>query len=364
MSAQGRSEALIPQRSAQGLPATAAAVSLPAVRPTGPQPPVVAAPCGTLSDRERLGLPDRYVEPRLAAALREAHAGTRRLGVDSLLATLGSARSTLAERIACGNALALLGDPRIRTLRPSMVDVPGARVQIGLPREEVDSVIARHHGLGLDRSWIEKECPRHEVDLAAFRLARHPVTNAEYRDFLLATGYAELPSSWDFRQFPDTRANHPVYTVSAGAADAYVRWLAQRTGRGFRLPTEAEWEWAAAGPQGLEFPWGAEFDAGLANTAETGLFTTSPVGAFVGGESVFGIADLGGNVEEYVAGDYAAYPGGRLVADHLVQIHGRYRVARGGSFARWRDLARTRRRHGHNPRSATYAMGFRVAESV
>jgi formylglycine-generating enzyme required for sulfatase activity len=53
-----------------------------------------------------------------------------------------------------------------------------------------------------------------------------------------------------------------------------------------------------------------------------------------------------------------------MVADHLVQIHGRYRVARGGGFSRFGDLARTRRRHGHNPRSATYAMGFRLAETL
>jgi formylglycine-generating enzyme required for sulfatase activity len=200
--------------------------------------------------------------------------------------------------------------------------------------------------------------------LDAFRLARFPVTNIEYRDFLLDTGHPELPSSWAFRQFPQSHANHPVYTVTAAAADAYVHWLARRTGRRFRLPTEAEWEWAAGGPQGLEFPWGDTFDADKANTAETGLFDTSPVGAFLGGESAFGIADLAGNVEEYVSGNYGPYPGGHPVADHLAQIHGEYRVARGGSFARFRDLARTRRRHGHNPRSATYAMGFRVAETV
>jgi toxoflavin biosynthesis protein ToxD len=65
-----------------------------------------------------------------------------------------------------------------------------------------------------------------------------------------------------------------------------------------------------------------------------------------------------------VADAYAPYPGGPFIEDHLAQIHGTYRVARGGSFARFRDLARTRRRHGHNPRSATYAMGFRLAETV
>jgi len=320
--------------------------------------------CGSLTDRERLGLPDRYVRPRLAAALVQAFVEQRARSVESWLDTLASVATTLAQRIASGNLLALLGDPRIDTLRPTMLDIPGGHVRIGLDPRDVGAVLNRFSGLGLDRSWIEKECPRHCVRLDAFRLARYPVTNAEYRDFLLATQHPELPSSWAFRQFPQERANHPVYTVTSASADAYVQWLSRCTGRDFRLPTESEWEWAAGGPQGLEFPWGADFDADLANTAETGLFGTSPVGAFVGGESPFGVADLAGNVEEYVAGDYAAYPGGLCIADHLVQIHGQYRVARGGSFARFRDLARTRRRHGHNPRSATYAMGFRVAESV
>jgi formylglycine-generating enzyme required for sulfatase activity len=323
-----------------------------------------ASLCGSLTDRERLGLPDRYVRGRLEPALPEAIGAWRGAQPSAWLACLADRQAPLAHRLACGQLLALTGDPRIDTLRPAMVDLPGGDITIGLPWTEVETVLGRCDGLGLDRAWIEKECPRHHVVLQPFRIARYPVTNLEYREFLLATGHAELPSSWAFRQFPQERSNHPVYTVSAAAADAYVRWLAEATGRPFRLPTEAEWEWAAAGPDGLEFPWGADFDADLANTAETGLFNTSAVGAFAGGESVFGVADLAGNVEEYVAGDYAAYPGGIEVADHLVQIHGRYRVARGGSFARFRDLARTRRRHGHNPRSATYAMGFRLAESL
>lgn len=102
----------------------------------------------------------------------------------------------------------------------------------------------------------------------------------------------------------------------------------------------------------------------LANAAETGVFISSPVGVFAGGESPFGLADMAGNVEEYLADVYAAYPGGSFVADHLAQSQGSYRVARGGSFARFRDLARTRRRHGRNPKSATYAMGFRLAENL
>ena len=320
--------------------------------------------CGSLSDRERLGLPEHHVTGRMQAAIKQAYAQFRSCAVDRLVDHMQAMSSPLAERIACGNLLCWLDDPRIDVDAPAMRQVPSGRVAIGLPAHEVDQVLRTFSGLGLERGWIEKEIPRHGLDLDAFALAVYPVTNLEYQAFLLDTGYAELPSSWAMRQFPQERANHPVYTVSADAADAYAKWLSQRTGRGFRLPSEAEWEWAAAGPDGLEFPWGQQFDADLANTAETGLFASTPVGVFVGGESPFGLADMAGNVEEYVAQAYAPYPGGPYVADHLVQIHGNYRVARGGSFARFRDLARTRRRHGHNPRSSTYAMGFRLAETL
>jgi toxoflavin biosynthesis protein ToxD len=320
--------------------------------------------CGQMDDRARMGLPSHYTAARFDDALPQAFAALRGASVADLLEVLSSPASTLCMRLASGNVLALIGDPRIKTLNPKMLDVPGGEVQIGLPSSELNAVLERFDGLGLDRSWIAKECPRHTVTLKPFRMARWPVTNAEYREFLCNTGHAELPSSWAFRQFPQERSNHPVYTVSAASADAYASWLAERTGRQFRLPTEAEWEWASAGPQGLEFPWGERFDATLANTAETGLLCSTPVGAFVGGESPFGMSDMAGNVEEYVADTYAAYPQGEFIEDHLVRMLGTYRVARGGSFARFRDLARTRRRHGQNPRSSTYAMGFRLAESL
>jgi formylglycine-generating enzyme required for sulfatase activity len=260
--------------------------------------------------------------------------------------------------------LALAGDPRLDPLEPGMIDIPGGPVEIGLPDAEIDRVTADLAHLGISRFWIAKEAPRHALRLAPYRIARFPVTNSEYRRFLAETGHPEIPTSWAFRRYPAERANHPVYTVSATAADAYAAWVASQTGRAFRLPSEAEWEYAAAGPEGRDYPWGQAFDPALANTAECGLLDTSPVGAFIGGESPFGVADMGGNVEEYVADAYAPYPGGELVNDHLVQIHGSYRIARGGGFSRFSDLARTRRRHGHNPRSATYAMGFRLAESI
>ncbi len=320
--------------------------------------------CGSMNDRERLGLPDHYVQGRLDADIANAFQSLYGLSKPSLVEKISDSSFTLAERIACGNLLALLGDPRIQIRNPTMVHIAGGDVQIGLPKDQVGDVMQRFDGLGLNRIWIDKECPQHAVHLAPYKLAVYPVTNAEYQAFLLDTGYADIPTSWDFRRYPLERANHPVYTVTPQAADAYAAWLATRTGRAFRLPTEAEWEWAAMGPCSHEFPWGAKFDADLCNTAESGLFNSTPVGVFVGGESPFGLADMAGNVEEYVSDPYQAYPEGAFVKDHLVDIHGAYRVARGGSFARFRDLARTKRRHGHNPKSPTYAMGFRLAESI
>lgn len=318
---------------------------------------------GQMSDRERLGLPDRFHETDLQRAVAHATRALRQAPIHALLAMIEGPDATLPTRIAAGNLLALAGDPRIDPYAPAMCDVPGGAAWIGLDPAQVAPTAAALADLGIDAGWIAKESPRHRVTLAPYRIARFAVTNAEYRAFLAETGHPGLPTSWAFRRYPAERANHPVYTILPADADAYAAWLAARTGRAFRLASEAEWEHAAAGPDGHAYPWGEDWDPARANTCECGLFETSPVGAFAGGLAWCGALDMGGNVEEYVADQYAPYPGGAEVADDLVHIHGRYRMARGGAFSRFRDLARTRRRHGHNPRSATYAMGFRLAES-
>ncbi|WP_217994817.1 formylglycine-generating enzyme family protein [Methylogaea oryzae] len=237
--------------------------------------------------------------------------------------------ATLVARLAAGNLLALAGDPRLRALDPPMVEIDGGTAIVGLDPARVGDVLQRYDKLGLQDTWIRKECPQHTVKLSAYRIGKYPVTNGEYRDFLLDTHYHEIPTSWSLRRYPIERANHPVYTLSAAACDAYVRWLSDKTGRRFRLPTEYEWEFAAAGRERREFPWGDAFDTERANTCETAIFDTTPVGAFPGGASPFGAHDMAGNVEEYVADVYRPYPGGAAIDDHLSQIHGEYRVARG-----------------------------------
>ena len=270
----------------------------------------------------------------------------------------------LDDRHAAGLLLGMLGDPRIDTLSPPMVDIAGGTYEMGIPVEHVDAVIERWGDLGVLAEWIMKETPRHTVEVAAFRIGLHPVTNQEFLDYVLDASPLERPSAWGHGTYPLGAANQPVYTVSPTAADAYCAWLAERTGRAFRLPTEPEWEIAASGGDTREFPWGNDLDADRANTAELGVLTTTPVGIFPRGASPFGVLDMAGNVEEYVADDYRPYPGAQVVRDDLIDTYGDdYRVARGGSFARHGDLARCARRHGWY-HSAHYAMGFRLAESV
>jgi len=328
-----------------------------------PEFSAAALACGTMTDRERLGLPDYHVRARFELEYPAAYRKMCEIGTDKIALIVERPDVPLVERLAGGNLLAMIGDPRIVAHAPNMIHIDTAKVWIGLEPGAVDSIVERYANLGLARSWIEKEAPRHQVELQSYAIGKYPVTNMEYQQFLLDSHHHGLPSSWEFRKFPQHMSNHPVYSISAESADAYCAWLSSKTGRSFRLPTEAEWEYAAAGPDCREFPWGETFEPDFANTAETGLFTSSPVGIFVNGNSPFGACDMAGNVEEYVSDAYGPYPDGTFIKDHLVEIGGNYRVARGGSFARFRDLARTRRRHGQNPRSAAYAMGFRLAES-
>lgn len=298
---------------------------------------------------------------RLAALAPDVRAllGT---SVDGLVATIEDGSTSLARRHAAGLILAVAGDPRIVPGDPAMIDVPAGDVPIGLDPAAIDDVVDTWAAVGVQRDWIAKELPRHVVHVGAFRIARYPVTNAEYLEYVLDDPTAERPTAWAHGVFPVGAANQPVYTVSPEGADRYVRWLAERTGRTFRLPTEAEWEYAATGGDGRQFPWGEEWDPARANTAEAGPLTTTPVGIHVEGRSPFGCDDMAGNVEEYVSDDYRPYPGAELVRDDLIDVHGeRYRIARGGSYARHGDLARCSRRHGWYP-ADHFAMGFRLAE--
>jgi formylglycine-generating enzyme required for sulfatase activity len=302
------------------------------------------------------------VRPGSIRPPRQEAEGLTALTPRQLAARVEDPRVAAAQRLVAGGILALTGDPRVDGDRPAACHVPGGTVEIGLGSGSVDAVVADWAHVGVEKSWIDKETPAHTVDLRDFWIGRYPVTNEEYRRFLADTGRLGRPTTWYLGAYPYDRSNHPVAGVGPEDADAYARWLAARTGHPWRLPTEAEWEHAAKGPDGREFPWGDTFDPARANTREAGIHTTTPVGAFPAGRSPFGADDMAGNVEEFTADDYRPYEGGPFVADHLVQTMDVYRIARGGSFSRFGDLTRTRRRHGAFP-GPLYPVGFRLATS-
>lgn len=324
--------------------------------------PLVGSAINASSDRRAMGYPEHYT-PTCNEAPVDVYRGLAGTSIGDLVARIEDGSVSLVERLVAGNLAATLGDTRIKTFDPQMIDIEGGFAVLGLEPARVGEVVAELADVGVLREWIEKECPAYLVTLAPYRIAKYPVTNQEYREFLAETGFGELPTSWEFGRYPHEKANHPVYSVTERAADEYASWLSAHTDRRFRLLTEAEWEYAAAGPNRLEYPWGNEFEDGRANTLECGLLCSTAVGAFPLGNSPFGVSDMAGNVEEYVADNYAPYPGATVVEDDLSRSRGRYRVARGGSFTRFRDLARCKRRHGYFPK-AIYVMGFRLGESI
>ena len=189
------------------------------------------------------------------------------------------------------------------------------------------------------------ENPAHTVYVEGFHIDRYPVTQAEYKRFIDATGHrvpcydvewAEPQGyNWDrrLRVHPDGKMNHPVVLVTWEDALAYAIWA------GKRLPTEAEWERAARGEDAHRWPWGNIFRLESCNTRDNGSTGTTPVDYYSPhGDSPFGVADMVGNVWEWTSSLFRPYPYDANDGRESLEAPG-WRVLRGGS---WRnDLDRT-----------------------
>ncbi|MGH6831202.1 MAG: formylglycine-generating enzyme family protein, partial [Methylocella sp.] len=211
--------------------------------------------------------------------------------------------------------------------------------------------------------------PGHEVSVSSFYLDRTEVSNAQYAEFVKATGYA-APDAWNGSEPPPNAELIPVTFVNYQDARAYCAWRSKSRNDGltYRLPTEEEWEFAArgkdAGKPGASmklYPWGDEWIENGANTKESRLGYPRNVDAYPQSKSPFGILNLAGNVSEWTSSDFNHYPGGNQQTPREPGYQGTYQVVRGGGFAYPKEAATTTNRLWAKPTDKGPKLGFRCA---
>ncbi len=295
---------------------------------------------------------------KLATDMSEHLSGPERELVEETLAqAMQNTAYNAKQRVQIGDSLSRLGDPRFD---PGLFYLP-----------DDDLLGFRELPAGPFTMGEGKE--EHTVDVPAFYIARYPVTVAQFRAFVEASGYD--------KHYPGCLrglANHPVVNVTWHNALAYCRWLDKALREGAQtppalralleggyqmiLPSEAEWEKAARGTDGRIYPWVGDFDPDKANIDETGIGGTSAVGCFPGGESPYGALDMSGNVWEWTRSLDAEYP--YIITKEREDLDSKgARILRGGSWGYFRGLARCASRHRRAPGLRLFNLGFRVSLS-
>lgn len=259
--------------------------------------------------------------------------------------------------------------------RPDPVDIPGGMMVMGAPE---------------GRGALDCERPAHSVEVAPFRLDRHPVTIGRHLDFIADGGYdddrlwsaagrrwrrgsgARAPlhwhpdgaAGWTRTAFGRTASVDPgeiLCHISFFEAEAHARWA------GGRLPTEAEWEFAARhdplSPHDAWAPWGDATHEGRANLGQSS-FRPAPAGAYPHGAAPSGCAQMLGDVWEWTSTEFDAYPGFRAFPYREYAapfFRDGYRVLRGGAWATQAIAARTTFRNWDHPGRRQIFAGLRVA---
>jgi formylglycine-generating enzyme required for sulfatase activity len=253
-------------------------------------------------------------------------------------------------RLEAAEALGQTGDPRLE--QENWISFKAAGFLMGSQKEDPSKP-------NYDPEMYDDESPVREVSLDAFQIAKYPVTVFEYRKFVESGGYADkrfwkagglgdndVPEKWEEqKEFP----NRPVVGVCWFEASAYCAW------KGVRLPTEAEWEFAARGKDGRKYPWGNKPASALRlNFAESKIGKPSPVGLYPLGMTPEGIADMAGNVWEWTESLY----------DAKSEEYHAFRVLRGGSWFVGAGICRSAIRNWALPAYRLGDVGFRPARSL
>ena len=264
-------------------------------------------------------------------------------------------------RIAAADALGQVGDPRLEFDAPDRwVSLSGGTYLQGA--QKTDPGLANY-----DSDADDDESPVHSVTLDPFSIGRFPVTVTEYQRFMDHEGYSNSRfwKSGGFGQFSEPvdwsnqklHPNRPVVGVSWYEASAYCECF------GDRLPTEAEWEFAARGVTARRYPWGNEKADATRLNFEHNHGSATPVGIFPLGATPEGIEDMAGNVWEWCSDWKDNYPAGYCV-NPVGPDDGVSRVLRGGSWVRNSWFCRSAIRSGVAPVNRVSNIGFRVVRSV
>ena len=265
---------------------------------------------------------------------------------------------------------------------PKMVVIPAGSFLMGSPVTEIGR--------------REDGDPVHQVNIGTFALGKTEITRGQFADFVKATGYLTGNKCWTIEDGKYEERignwgrigymqdnNHPVVCINWNDARAYTEWLSLKTGKKYRLPTEAEWEYAARGKTITARYWGESPNGACtyANTADQtakeliktstswqvhnckdGFAYTAPVGSFKA--NAFGLNDMLGNVWEWVEDSYHENYQGAPVDGSAWKNVGKNHVLRGGS---WYDAPRYVRAAGRDKAAATRRydnFGFRVARTL
>ena len=254
---------------------------------------------------------------------------------------------------------------------PDLVLIPTGRFQMG--SSEYERAIAIK--AGSQKSWLDRETPQHWVGIDyPFAMGRFPVTVGQWRQFVRATGWESMSDTdWASPGFKQSD-EHPVVGVSWHDAQKYLAWLSGKTGQMYRLPSEAEWEYACRAGTHTAFSFGDEISTEMANYDGNFTYNNGTKGEFRQGTTKvdafqpnpWGLFDMHGNVWEWtqdvVHENYQGAPGdGSAWEQGGDPVR---RVLRGGSWLYQPRYLRAALRNGYSAVLANDIVGFRVARKL
>lgn len=232
----------------------------------------------------------------------------------------------------------------------TFIPIPAHQFLMGTPEHDL-STLAKQYG-GTRESYRE-ESPQHTVTVASYAIGQTPVRVAAYAHFVAAGGLA--PNNWHTQS---AQPNHPVVNITWPMAQDFARWAGDQLQLPLRLPTEAEWEAAARGTDGRQFPWGETWDATAAAVKERGM-PLPAVASFPSGASPWGCLDMAGTVWEWTQSLDALYPYLAEDGRNQTDAPGR-RIIRGGCYVNPHGYARTACRFRMDPLLTNPFLGMRL----